>query len=75
MKLVVLEGPASRASFDIEGPMTLIGRAPDCDVLVFDAQVSRHHAQVIHQGTEFHVQSLQQSNPLIVNDLNFGIAK
>ena len=49
--------------FEIQGPMTLIGRAPDCDVLVFDAQVSRHHAQVIHQGTEYHVQSLQQSNP------------
>ena len=48
--------------------MTLIGRAPDCDVLVFDAQVSRHHAQVLHQGTEYHVQSLQQSNPVIVND-------
>jgi hypothetical protein len=68
VKLVVLEGPASRASFDIEGPMTLIGRAPDCDVLVFDAQVSRHHAQVLHQGTEYHVQTLQQSNPVIVND-------
>ena len=68
MKLVVLEGPASRASFDLDAPLTLIGRAPDCDVLVFDAQVSRHHAQVLHQGTEWHVQTLQQSNPVIVND-------
>lgn len=68
MKLVVLEGPASRASFEIHGPMALIGRAPDCDVLVFDAQVSRHHAQILHQGMEYHVQSLQQSNPVIVND-------
>jgi pSer/pThr/pTyr-binding forkhead associated (FHA) protein len=68
VKLVVLEGPAARASYEINGPMTLIGRAPDCDVLVFDAQVSRHHAQVIQQGTEFHVQSLQASNPVIVND-------
>ena len=65
---MVLEGPAARASFDIRGPMTLIGRAPECDVLVFDAQVSRHHAQVLQQGTEYHVQSLQQSNPVIVND-------
>ena len=68
MKLLVLEGPAARASFEIRGPMTLIGRAPDCDVLVFDAQVSRHHAQVVQQGAEYHVQSLQQSNPVIVND-------
>jgi pSer/pThr/pTyr-binding forkhead associated (FHA) protein len=68
VKLVVLEGPAARTSFDIEGPLTLIGRAPDCEVLVFDAQVSRHHAQILHQGTEYHVQTLQQTNPVIVND-------
>lgn len=68
MKLLVLEGPAARATFEIRGPMTLIGRAPDCDVLVFDAQVSRHHAQVVQQGAEYHVQTLQQSNPVIVND-------
>ena len=65
---MVLEGPAARAVFEIAGPVTLIGRAPDCHVLVFDAQVSRHHAQVIHQGAEYHVQGLQPSNPVIVND-------
>ena len=65
---MVLEGPAARPMFEIRGPMTLIGRAPDCEVLVFDAQVSRHHAQVLHQGSEYHVQTLQPSNPVIVND-------
>jgi hypothetical protein len=68
VKLVVLEGPAARASFEIEGPKTLIGRAPDCDVLVFDAQVSRHHAQLVLRGTELVIESLQRSNPVIVND-------
>jgi len=68
VKLMVLEGPAARAVFEIAGPMTLIGRAPDCHVLVFDAQVSRHHAQVIHRGAEYHVESLQPTNPVIVND-------
>jgi hypothetical protein len=68
VKLVVLEGPAAKASFDIDEPKTLIGRAPDCDVLVFDAQVSRHHAQVLYAGGQFVVESLQQSNPVIVND-------
>lgn len=68
MKLVVLEGPAARASFEIEGPRTLIGRAPDCDVLVFDAQVSRHHAQLMLRGSDLVIESLQRSNPVIVND-------
>jgi hypothetical protein len=68
MKLVVLEGPAARPSFELDRPTTLIGRAPDCDVLVFDAQVSRHHAQIVRNGLEYTVESLQQANPVIVND-------
>jgi pSer/pThr/pTyr-binding forkhead associated (FHA) protein len=68
VKLVVLEGPAARASFEVEGPRTLIGRAPDCDVLVFDAQVSRHHAQLMVVGGQLVIESLQHSNPVIVND-------
>jgi pSer/pThr/pTyr-binding forkhead associated (FHA) protein len=68
VKLVVLEGPAARPSFEIDEARTLIGRAPDCDVLVFDAQVSRHHAQVTRSGSQFVIESLQQTNPVIVND-------
>ena len=68
MKLVVLEGPAARPSFELESARTLIGRSPECDVLVFDAQVSRHHAQILRNGTEFVIESLQQTNPVIVND-------
>src|SRR3954447_24678128 len=68
MKLIVLEGPAARPSFEIGGPTTLIGRAPECDVLVFDAQVSRRHAQLHCSDGVLVVESLQQTNPVIVND-------
>jgi pSer/pThr/pTyr-binding forkhead associated (FHA) protein len=68
VKLVVLEGPTARPAFDIEGPTTVIGRAPDCDVLVFDAQVSRHHARLLRDGDRLMVESLQATNPVIVND-------
>jgi pSer/pThr/pTyr-binding forkhead associated (FHA) protein len=68
VKLVVLEGPAARPSFEVSEPTTLIGRAPDCDVLVFDAQVSRHHAQIVRVGSEHFLESLQEANPAIVND-------
>lgn len=68
MKLVVLEGPAARPFFEVFQDRTLIGRAPDCDVLVFDAQVSRHHAQILKLGDAYVLESLQQANPAIVND-------
>ncbi|MFN8634388.1 MAG: FHA domain-containing protein [Chloroflexota bacterium] len=68
MKLVVLEGPAERATYDITAPRTLIGRAPDCQVRVYDAQVSRHHAHILRIGEELFIEGLQQGNPVIVND-------
>lgn len=68
MKLVVLEGPAARPSFDVRGDVTRIGRAPECEVLVFDAQVSRHHAQIVRIGDAYYLDSLQPANPTIVND-------
>lgn len=68
MQLLVLEGPAARSTFEVTQPLTLIGRAPDCDVLVFDAQVSRHHAQIVRQDGGYIVEGLQQANPVIVND-------
>ena len=68
MKLLVLEGPAARPIFEIFNERTLIGRAPDCDVMVFDAQVSRHHAQILKVGDAYVFESLQPANPSIVND-------
>lgn len=68
MQLLVLEGPAARQAFEVTQATTLIGRAPDCDILVFDAQVSRHHAQIVRQGDDFVVEGLQQANPVIIND-------
>ena len=68
MKLVVLEGPASRPFYEVFQDRTLIGRAPECDILVFDAQVSRHHAQILKLGEAYVLESLQQANPAIVND-------
>lgn len=68
MRLFVLEGPAARDAFEVHGPRVLIGRAPDCDVVVFDAQVSRHHAQLLQVGDGYVVEGIQQQNPTIIND-------
>jgi hypothetical protein len=68
VRLIVIEGQAARPSYEVEGARTLIGRAPDCDVLIFDIQVSRYHAQLMRNGDELVIESLQQTNPVIVND-------
>jgi hypothetical protein len=68
VRLLVLEGQTARQSFEIEGARTLIGRAPDCHVLIFDIQVSRYHAQMLRNGSDVLIESLQPTNPVIVND-------
>lgn len=68
MKLIVLEGPAARQEYEIVQPLAVIGRAPDCDVMLFDAQVSRHHARLTLVDGGYVVENLQHDNPTIVND-------
>jgi len=68
VKLIRLEGSAALDDFDIEGPQAIIGRAPDCDVILFDPQASRRHARLRRDGSSFVIEDIQELNPSIVND-------
>jgi pSer/pThr/pTyr-binding forkhead associated (FHA) protein len=68
MKLLRLEGRAASDEFDVDALEAIIGRAPDCDVVVFDPQASRRHARLRKFGSDYLVEDLQQANPTIVND-------
>lgn len=68
MELIRLEGPAASDRFEIVESEAIIGRAPDCDVIVFDPQASRRHARLRRDGRDFVVEDLQEANPTIVND-------
>lgn len=68
MRLVRLEGRAARDEFDVDELEAIIGRAPDCDVVLFDPQASRRHARLRRSGADYLVEDLQQANPTIVND-------
>jgi pSer/pThr/pTyr-binding forkhead associated (FHA) protein len=68
VKLIRLEGRAADDEFDVDEPQAIIGRAPDCDVVVFDPQASRRHARLRKVGSDYVVEDLQEANPTIVND-------
>ena len=68
MKLIRLEGRAASDEFDVESETAIIGRAPDCDVVLFDPQVSRRHARLRQQGSDYLVEDLQEANPTVIND-------
>ncbi len=47
----------------------VIGRAPDCDLVINNPRVSRHHAKIFRQRDEWRVEDLGSSNGTRINDL------
>ncbi len=45
----------------------ILGRHPECDVLIDDGSVSRHHAQIVHEQGEYFVQDLNSRNGTYLN--------
>ena len=68
MDLVRLEGRAASDRFQIYEEQAVIGRAPECDVVVFDPGASRRHARLRRSGSTYLLEDLQEANPSIVND-------
>jgi SARP family transcriptional regulator, regulator of embCAB operon len=59
---VALLRDASGAEFPLVAAATRIGRLPDNDIVLDDANVSRHHAVIIDTGTNFVVTDLRSAN-------------
>lgn len=46
---------------------SILGRHPDCDVVLEAGAVSRQHAQILHLGADFYVEDLGSRNGTFVN--------
>ena len=67
LKLVVLEGLAARAEYEV-GPQGLsFGRAETCSVVLDDPDASREHARISQTAQGFVVEDLGSRNGTIVN--------
>jgi pSer/pThr/pTyr-binding forkhead associated (FHA) protein len=67
IRLIVLDGAATKPRYDLAGPAILIGRAPDCDIVVNDQEASRHHARIARVGGRYTIEDAQAANPTILN--------
>jgi hypothetical protein len=65
--LVRLEGPTQRDRVLVDRPELLIGRAEECDVVIAERQVSRHHARIRLDGEEYVIEDLGSKNGTFVN--------
>lgn len=68
-KWTVISGPMAGSVRLMEAPQFTVGRSPDCEfVIISDPKCSRKHAQIISTGYGCEVISLNDKNPVLVND-------
>lgn len=53
--------------YPLERSKIVIGRSPDCDVVLDDRQVSRHHAEIRWDGSAYVIEDLGSKNRTHVN--------
>ncbi len=67
--LVVLSGRNVDKTFSLnQGGRTIIGTAPDCDVVIDDSFASSRHAEVRRDGQRFRLIDLGSTNGMVVNE-------
>jgi serine phosphatase RsbU (regulator of sigma subunit) len=70
--LIVESGPAAGTKRDLTKQETLIGRHPECDLVVDDGNVSRFHAKIIAEGDGHVVVDLKSRNGTFLNGEPIG---
>jgi len=66
--LKVVKGPSSGAVFELHGERTVMGRHPNCHVVLENGAVSRHHAQILESHGTYFLEDLRSRNGTFLND-------
>jgi len=65
--LIMQEGQETGRSWPVEKEKVIIGRGEDCDVVLMERQVSRHHAQIRRLDNRYVLEDLGSRNGTCVN--------
>lgn len=66
--LTVENGPDAGQRHEVKGPVCVLGRHPECHIVVEVGAVSRQHAQVVVEGSNFFVEDLKSRNGTYLNE-------
>ena len=66
--LVVTKGPLEGARFPVPTDGLSIGRDPDCNVILDDANVSKYHARLVFHNAAIWVQDVGSRNGVFLNE-------
>jgi serine phosphatase RsbU (regulator of sigma subunit) len=65
--LKVINGLNPGQQFQLHKEKSVLGRHPDCDIVLDVGAVSRNHAQILHIGKDYYVEDLKSRNGTYVN--------
>ncbi|MBX3437213.1 MAG: SpoIIE family protein phosphatase [Planctomycetaceae bacterium] len=65
--LKVVSGDEEGRLLRLDGERTVIGRHPNCQVVLDNASVSRHHAQILESHGTFYLEDLRSRNGTFLN--------
>ncbi len=66
-EVVIQRGPAPGKRYAVTAVTNTIGRSPSNDVVINDPEISRRHAQIVQEGSQFTVEDLGSTNGTFVN--------
>ena len=66
-QLVISEGKEAGREFEFDQDSVVIGRTAECDVILYEAGVSRKHARILIEGAGIWIEDLGSSNGTRVN--------
>ncbi len=70
--LKIIRGGQPGKEYDLEGQRWVVGRSPECDVVLDVAAVSRRHIILTNEGGQFFVQDLGSRNGTYINNQRIG---
>lgn len=65
--MAVLRENDTKREYGLRDPVTVIGRAASCDIVVRVSKVSARHAMIVRQGASYFVDDLASSNGTFIN--------
>jgi serine phosphatase RsbU (regulator of sigma subunit) len=66
--LQAINGPQSGKRYPLKGDKCILGRHPDCQIVIEVGAVSRNHCQVVREGGAYFIEDLASRNGTFLND-------
>src|SRR3954468_1314918 len=70
--LEALSGTAAGEQYKLNVEKSVMGRHPDCQIMIDSGAVSRQHAQILMIGNDYFIEDLKSRNGTFVNDHLLG---